>query len=180
MKTIDLGKGALVAALFLLASTANAATVNLNAVTGNEVTLDLTAGTYEVTPIDEPNVAWNAWSTDGDVSGCDANGENCSQGFLHQYSISIAGVSTLVANGGRYATAQLAFDNASSFVFSIASNQLVSFRIRDSHYLDNLGGVSLRVNAVPLPAAAWLFLSAIGGMAGLKRFKRARAASLSA
>ncbi|MEM7096904.1 MAG: VPLPA-CTERM sorting domain-containing protein [Pseudomonadota bacterium] len=33
-----------------------------------------------------------------------------------------------------------------------------------------------QVTAVPIPAAAWLFISAIGGMFGLKRYRRGRAA----
>jgi hypothetical protein len=181
MKLNGIVKGASIAALFLLAGQANAATVNLNAGDPlNGVELNLAAGTYEVTPTDDPNLAWNAWSSGGAVRGCDTNGENCSQGFIHQYSITIAGLTTLVANGGRYQTAQMAFDNASSFVFSIAQDQIVSFRIADINYGDNFGGVSLNVNAVPLPAAAWLFLSAIGGMAGFKRLRRTSNVSLTA
>jgi hypothetical protein len=34
--------------------------------------------------------------------------------------------------------------------------------------------VTARVSAVPLPAAAWLFLSAIAGLAGAKRLSRSK------
>lgn len=155
--------------IFFSAGNVNAATVDLNAFTGNVESLDLSAGTYEVTPVDDPFEAWNAWSTGGAVRGCDANGENCNQGFIHQYTISFGGTSTLVANGGRYETAELAFNNASSFVFSLAADQIVSFQIVDINYGDNSGGVSLNVSAVPIPAAAWLFGSALVGLASMRR-----------
>lgn len=195
IKLNSLFKGASIAAMFLVAGHTNAATIELDATNfENAVALELAAGTYEVTPIDDPFSAWNAWSTSGSVSGCDASGENCSQGFLHQYAITIGRTTTWVNTsgsystdteafneGGRYSTAEAAFNNASSFVFSIAQAQLVSFAITDrnaSSFSDNSGGVTLSVNAVPLPAAAWLFLSAIGGMAGFKRLRRTNNASV--
>lgn len=195
MKLNGLLKGASITALFLVAGYTNAATVELDATNfNNAVELDLAAGTYEVTPINDPFSAWNAWSTTGAVSGCDGNGENCSQGFLHQYAVTIGNNTTWINTsgsystdteafnlGGRYSTAEAAFNNAGSFVFSIAQQQLVSFAITDrnvSSFSDNSGGVTLSVNAVPLPAAAWLFLSAIGGMAGFKRLRRTSNSSI--
>lgn len=179
-KSVNALVGASIAAILFLAGHASAATyqVDLDAFTGNTVELALAAGTYEVTPVNDPNEAWNAWSKSGAVEGCDGSGENCTKGFIHQYTVVIGGVSTLVQGGGKYSTAAAAFANASPFTFSIANPQQVGFLIFDTNYSDNSGGVSLSVSQVPLPAAAWLFLSAIAGMAGVKRAKRSKATSV--
>lgn len=40
--------------------------------------------------------------------------------------------------------------------------------------LDGSNTVTASVSAVPLPAAAWLFMSAIAGLAGAKRLSRSK------
>lgn len=173
-KALNLMSWVVISALLSLSGYANAATVSLDALTGDTESLFLTAGTYEVTHVNQDPLAWNAWGT----VVCQNN--VCSKGFLNQYTIIIDGVSTLVADGIRYASAQAAFENAAPFTFSIAVDQSVEFLITDSNYRDNTGGLTLNVSAVPLPAAAWLFLSAIGGLAGVKRIRRLKVAPLSA
>ena len=59
---------------------AQAATaVDVSALNGVGTTVALAAGTYNVTFTSGAYQAWNAWSN---VSGCDGNGANCSQGWL--------------------------------------------------------------------------------------------------
>jgi hypothetical protein len=157
---------------------ANAAIVNLDARlngTGNTVDLSLTAGTYSITPIGTANGgdynAWYAW-TNG-VTGCDSNGENCSRGWIHSYGYESSEIGTVnVGSNGtdnRYATDLLALDHSLGSLFTLTSDAVVSFFIRDYPLTDNAGGISLDVTAVPLPAAAWLFGSALLGFVGLSR-----------
>jgi len=157
--------------LFILAPlTANAAVVDLNALTtttANPVELNLTAGTYNVTPFAGTFTSWNAW---GPTSGCDNTGANCSRGWINNYSIDTPELGTfLVSDGGRYATPELALMNALSTTFTLLSDATVKFFISDTPYTDNVGGMSLNVSQVPIPAAAFLFAPALLGFLGLRR-----------
>lgn len=163
--------------LFFIASiTANAATVDLDArstTTSNPVLLNLTAGTYDVTPVKRAYTAWNAWST---VSGCDNSGENCSTGWINTYSIDTTETSPFITGDSsfRYRTADQALLNALSTTFTLLSDATVKFFISDNPYTDNSGGMSLNVTPsglgqVPLPAAAFMFAPALLGFLGLRR-----------
>ncbi|MGB3654346.1 MAG: hypothetical protein WBA41_24490, partial [Rivularia sp. (in: cyanobacteria)] len=63
--------------------------------TSNPISLMLSAGTYSVDYIgmDEGGVysGWNAW--EGNVEGCNSNGENCRRGWRNRYGISFDGIS---------------------------------------------------------------------------------------
>ena len=68
-----------------------------------------------------------------------------------------------------YPNAGLAFGSAVPSSFTLAAAGLVGFSILDDPYTDNSGGVSLNLSAVPAPAAAWLFGSALLGLAGFSK-----------
>lgn len=156
--------------LILTPFSANAAVVNLNALTtttANPVELNLTAGTYTVTPFEGNYTSWNAW---GPTAGCDNNGANCTRGWINNYSINTPELGTfLLSDGGRYATPELALINALSTTFTLLSDATVKFFISDAPYTDNVGGMSLNVSQVPVPAAAFLFAPALVGFFGLRR-----------
>jgi len=151
--------------------TANAATVHLDAKTNtntNAVELSLKAGTYTVNPFkDDTYTAWNAWN--GTVTGCDGAGANCSKGWINSYSIVTPTETIFTSNLGRYANAELALADALGATFTLASDAIVKFFIKDSNSKDNIGGMSLNVSAVPIPAAAFLFAPALLGFMGLRR-----------
>ena len=123
----------------------------------NAATLDLPAGIYSVTQIDQAGggayTAWNAW---GFVSGCDGSGANCSNGWLTSYDIFIPGVLADGFGGGTYETADLAFANeAEDTCFVLPVDETVEFFIDDFPACgDNLGGVSLLVATASACAAA--------------------------
>ena len=75
-----------------------------------------------------------------------------------------------------YPTALQALANARSSEFTLATSGLVGFAINDILPLfDNRGGVSLlvsEVSAIPVPAAAWLFGTALIGFVGFSRRRK--------
>lgn len=166
-------KNLLIALGFLVMAplTANAATVHLDAKTNtssNAVQLNLKAGTYSITPFkDDTYTAWNAWSS---VTGCSADGTGCSKGWVNNYSFTTPSGTTNVrtSDTSRYATADLALLNALSSTFTLLSDATVEFFISDTFYRDNIGGMSLNVSAVPVPAALFLFAPALLGFMGLR------------
>ncbi|HEC73979.1 MAG TPA: hypothetical protein ENI26_06350 [Methylophaga aminisulfidivorans] len=152
--------------------TANAATVHLDAklnTSGNAVELALKAGTYTVNPFkDDTYTSWNAW---GKTEGCDGAGTNCSKGWINNYSFTTPSGTTNIrtSDTDRFATADLALLNAVGATFTLLSDATVQFFIPDTKYGDNIGGMSLNVSAVPIPAAAFLFAPALLGFMGLRR-----------
>lgn len=74
-----------------------------------------------------------------------------------------------MSDGGRYSTPTLALLNALSTTFTLTATSIVKFFIRDQPYRDNVGGMSLNVSEVPVPAAAFLFAPALLGFLGLRR-----------
>ena len=154
--------------------------ININALentTSNPISLDLSAGTYSVDYIGINDGgtydAWNAWG-EGIVSGCDSNGEDCQNGWLNNYSISFDGSEQTFATG-RYASALQAMQNALNTSFTLASDTTINFFIKDSHYKDNVGGVSLNLSSQSVPEpASMLGLLAVGtiGVSQLKRKKQ--------
>ena len=147
------------------------------------VNVFLSAGTYNVTPISLPPpgfTAWNAWN-DGTTSGCDANGVCSNTGWLNLYMLSDNGSGDVpeitIWDGLKYQTAALAFAHALSFQFTLTTAQTISFYISDNNLIDNVGGISLDVSAVPLPAALPLFATGLGAL-GLLGWRRKRKAKL--
>ena len=161
----------LVAALFLvgIVEMANAEIININArtnTTTNPVVEFFTAGTYDVTPIGVADGgAYNAWNAWGYVSLPSA-------GWVNPYSLSSIEFSAYtVGDWVRYSTDLLALSNAVDTSFTLASDGNVNFFITDSPYCDNIGGISLDVNPVPVPGAVWLLGSGLVGL-GVARIKR--------
>ena len=58
----------------------------------------------------------------------------------------------------------------STFTLDVAG--FVGFAILDDPYHDNLGGVSLNLSAIPVPAAVWLFGSGLFGLIGVARRRK--------
>lgn len=147
-------------------------------------TILLSAGTYKITPIGiAEGGTFNAWNAWGAVTGCNIVGV-CSQGYLNSYSFYQvnAGWGTLVNVGGlvidgsatTYSNEMLALANAQSSTITMQSTDYLRFFVYDgeSWYSDNIGGVSLRVEPVPVPSAIWLLGSSLLGLIGFAR-KRA-------
>lgn len=124
------------------------ATIDIDATDpNNTVSQPLPAGTFEIIPVSGTYVAWNAWSS---VSGCDSNGENCSNGFIYSYSYNSPSLSAQSFNLGtrRYETdvqALAAAQAEPTESFTLALAETVDFLINDSAYTDNSGGVSLEI-----------------------------------
>ena len=72
-----------------------------------------------------------------------------------------------------YPDALTALSHAQSSTFTLSNSGVVSFLLTDTANLDNRGGMSLSVNAVPIPAAVWLFGSGLIGLIGVARRKKA-------
>jgi len=118
----------------------------------------LDRGDWLVTPIDQTMggtyTAWKAWA--GAPSGCDANGMNCNYGWVNHYVVSspFLGENIIVkqVNGvsARYATPEIAFENAISFLFHLDYAENLNFSITDSssYLFDNSGGVSLLLEQI--------------------------------
>ena len=70
-----------------------------------------------------------------------------------------------------YPDALTALSHAQSSMFTLSNSGVVSFWLSKTTLLDNRGGMSLSVNAVPIPAAVWLFGSGIIGLIGIARRK---------
>ena len=158
--------------------TASAATVlNINSLSDTGITLNLAAGTYEVINVGIAGGGiYNAYNgRDGDTGGCDADGKNCADGWTTKFQVRSASLGSLLFTPPEthFLTELIAFENAISGVFTLAVAEAVNFRVLDNpaDYGDNIGGVSLSVQAVPLPAALPLFLAALAGL-GLFGWKR--------
>ena len=160
--------------------------VNVSAVTNNElnpVTI-LTDSTdtvlIEVIGIADGGLydAWSAWDTS---SGCDSGVPSmCTQGWLWSATVFVNGdpsLSGVIFAPGLFADPLDALAAAKAEnppgpgttgfgSYSFFTGETISFE-------DNRGGVSLRltINPVPIPAAAWLFGSALLGLVGVKRKK---------
>ena len=137
-----------------------------NCPAGNAVQVPMTAGAYNVIQIDQTGggafTAWNAWGPNN-VSGCDGNGANCSQGWLTSYSIVAADVPDDGFGGGIYATPEIAFQNAAENTsFMLPTDQTVSFYIGDSTCGDNAGGDSLDVVPGQVPTMPFTGLILLG------------------
>jgi len=74
-----------------------------------------------------------------------------------------------------YPSALLALANARSSQFTLSSAGMVGFAINDFPLGDNRGGVSLQISdlsEIPVPAAFWLFGTALIGFVGMSRRRK--------
>lgn len=173
-------------ALGVMAPASAVTLVNLNgrvnaSINGtNAVTIQLAAGDYKLRFVKDQFTAHNRFNN---VSGCDANGMNCTKGWEMQ-ALYYFGANDFdrtndprlgqIGAGFYFQTAQAAFDSASGLVqrFTIpAGGNSVSFYINDDKLTDNQGGISLSIAAVPEPAS-WALLIAGFGMIGFAARRR--------
>jgi PEP-CTERM motif len=144
----------------------------------------LTPGTYTITPIGVADGgaydSWSAWSAN---SGCDVNGENCTQGFMNSYIWSAGDIGTAsFFNGGIYATPLQALSHGIASSFTITTPEFVQFGLNDCSgcMSDNRGGESLLVEAqesapVPEPASMTLIGTGLAGVFA-RRLRKKQAA----
>lgn len=135
----------------------------VNGASGGQV-FTLGPGIYTVTPFAGDYIAWKA--TAGVASGCDASGENCTDGWINQYGIDIGNngfdfaTDVAVFSTGTFETAALALANAASVQFTLdATTDVAAFFLGfdAANNGDNQGGMSLRVAPIPEPTSALLF-----------------------
>ena len=136
------------------ANIANATIINLNALsntTGNPISRLLTKGTYDVTPIGTADGgAYNGWNPWGTTNGCDSSGANCAHGWFKSYSLSSSQFDAVTYRDSiRYANPSLDLANAINSSFTLSIDTTVDFFLTDQYVIDNVGGVSLSVTAVP-------------------------------
>ena len=183
--------GFALAVTFVLAPVVQAAVVNVNGTSNasldgaNAVDVLLGAGTYQLSFVQGNYTAFTRFSAPVD---CDSGGKNCRQGwensvryiigtdtFLFGDGAATGGYGPLNPGDGYYIDAATSFANAAGYIggFTLNAAQNVKFFLYDDILGDNQGGVSLLVAAVPLPAAAWLFGSALIGLVAVSRRKAA-------
>lgn len=74
-----------------------------------------------------------------------------------------------VEDGFCYPTALNALSRGQTAVFTLSQIATVGFSFWDLNANDNAGGISLRISAVPIPAAAYLLGTGLIGLVGLRR-----------
>lgn len=183
-------------AVCALAVPASAATiVNLDGIanasqTGaNAVTVNLSAGTYELRFVEDQYKAFTRWNY---VQGCDESGLHCRTGWENSAryvigdetyyfgdSSASGGYGPVVEELAYFQTADLSFANALGYSarFTLSEASEVSFYIYDNQLRDNSGGVSLSISAVPEPAT-WAMLISGFGLVGLTARRRKLSPSL--
>ncbi len=151
--------------------------------------LNLDAGTYRVTFVQDEYTAFSRWNHE---SGCDDDGTHCRQGWENS-AVIVVGSETFyfgdsAGNGGYgpnpdgsyFATAAQSFAHAGIYsqLFTLGAPGDVLFYIYDDHLGDNRGGVSLGVNRVDVPEpAGWPFLMLGLGAIGVLVWRRRKATS---
>ena len=170
--------GALCAYFLLSISSANATTINLNAITdaaNSAQSLALQAGTYTITPTTDAYTAYSLHL-----------GRANSWVWAYEYSSSEIGVIQVGRPPITCGVPGTCFDNANdaftaqaeASTFTLTSDSTVDFYICDgsdcfSTAGDNVGGLSLELTSVPIPAALWLFVSGFVGILALPKRKNA-------
>lgn len=173
---------ALTLAAVTLSSPATAATVvnldgkaNASLNGSNAVVLNLSAGVYKLSFVNNTFTAFNRFGTS---SGCNGLGKSCIRGFENSARFIINGSTFLFGDGaasgglgpqstgGYYSTAAQSFAASSVFStsFTLAAPGAVSFFLFDDNLGDNTGGVSLSVAAVPEPTTWMLMLLGFGAI----------------
>jgi hypothetical protein len=184
----------------------------------NAVTLELSAGTYMLSPIGISSGgdydAWNPWGSPqegitvecNDPNGCDrVYPTNYHEGWLNSYQVTSQYITAVhvdgtlinpveiepaigtpaffanffvksatesyfrVEDGKYYGAPEHALNHAQTAVFTLSQADEVAFSFWDTTYIDNLGGISLKITTVPIPAAAWFLGSGLIGLALIRR-----------
>ena len=159
----------------LFCGSANAQIVDIHALintVSNPVSIFLQAGAYDITVVGIAGGGlYDAWHPWGSTVGCDASGTNCAQGWSNSYHVESTEFAPFQPTGvnGHWETPAIALAHAVDSSFVLLNDVFVEFSISDSFYSDNLGGMSLSVTGVPLPAGFGLLLL---GIVGLFRFRK--------
>ncbi|MEO9090791.1 MAG: PEP-CTERM sorting domain-containing protein [Rhodanobacter sp.] len=150
--------------------------------------VNLAAGTYEVTFTQDEFTAFSRWNGN---AGCDGDGTHCRQGWESSAVIAIGGQTFYFgdsdgnggygpnSDGSYYASAAQSFAHAGiySHLFTLGAAGDVSFYIFDDALSDNRGGISLSVTSVSVPEPAGLPFLLVGfGAIGLLACKRRKIA----
>lgn len=148
----------LTCAAFFFSSSASASFLD-SADPNNGFSMELRVGVYKVT---YDGGAWNAW---GDTL-C---GPTTCHGWLNSFNILSDDGAVDMDVGAPFdgtwstpAEAELLGKKASPFMFTLEKAQAVKFYIEDSNYLDNTGGISISVSAVPEPESYAMMLAGLG------------------
>jgi hypothetical protein len=182
-----------------LCTPAEATIVNIDGRSSVGTTLTLAAGTYSATYAGiSGGGAYDAWNAWGQVGGCDGAGENCSEGWLNQFTIDFGGghfdsyaalnpaqrvVGTAAQSLADYQAGPLlvshdgAADVVGTIQFTLASAQSVQFLVEDTPYGDNLGGVSIDLSSnsapgVPEPSTWALIVMGFGALGAALRARK--------
>lgn len=140
--------------MFVLLATAFAGDLAVGASTvidmaGNasfgSTTVEVDPGLYAFMPIDGTYQAYNAWSTP--PSGCNAQGNGCSTGFLTNYRAEpIGDGTTLMGSGNRWSNATLAVENTVENTLCITAPRTLRIANADAPaHTNNSGGLSIRI-----------------------------------
>jgi hypothetical protein len=176
---------AMLALLALVSSgaAAKAAIINLDGIANsstdgsNAVSVLLGPGTYDVAPVIGSYTAFNPFSA---VADCDPSGANCAKGWNWRLR-TVADQPIILDPGfdfpvpGQYfATEALAFANAPGLgKFTLTTATTMKFWIPDAiFFLDNDGGVSFSLTAVPEPASWALMIGGFGLTGAVLRRRR--------
>ncbi len=136
--------------------------------TSAPITLQLGAGCWRVTPIASTYVAFHPWN--GANSGCGANGLNCSQGWATLYYMWSGPGGGQYGGTGFMSTPALALANSTPSTYWLPQAATVRFAVGDNYVIGNLGGISLRIDAIAGcsgPAALATYGSGTNGTAGV-------------
>ncbi|MCK5000487.1 MAG: hypothetical protein KAS23_13175, partial [Anaerohalosphaera sp.] len=125
----------------------NTITVNLNARSGGTVTVNLEPGIYEIKAVSGNYTAWNPWGT---VQSPKPDGTAWVGWVTTTYMRrGTSGWTTIIMDstpkGSVWATAQLALEHSRVETVEVSNPETFQFRISDSAYWDNTGGMSLEV-----------------------------------
>jgi len=145
----------------------------------NFLAIDLTPGTYEITPVIGEFEALTVWDK---VTGC-VDGKDCTEGWF--WLVNVVSESGTDFDTLRFGLSETIFDApAAAFAaaqangpasFTLTQSDTVFFGFFDTPSRDNRGGVSFeldRLSAVPLPATALALIAACGLLGGLRARRR--------
>ena len=152
--------------------------------------VNLAAGTYNVTFTQDDYTAFSRWNGN---AGCDGDGTHCTQGWESSAVIAVGGQTFYFgdsggnggygpnADGSYYSNAAQSFAHAGIYsqLFTLGAAGNVSFYIFDDNLGDNRGGISLSVSSVSVPEpAGWPFLLVGFSAIGLLVYRRRKLASI--
>lgn len=122
----------------------------------NGVIVSLGKGTYKLTISASGNNAFNRF---GNVSGCDGNGLNCTQGFETSAVVKVGSAYQVlgagggygpIAGGGYFSSSQQAVANSAGYSMTLTMSQggNITLFLGDDNVSDNLGSIDVDVSQV--------------------------------